>query len=172
MTHLRIGTRGSDLALWQADFVSRRLRELRPGLTCEPVTIKTHGDQAADDTFDPVAFLAERQSRLADLKNTVTANPNDADALFELGETYMIGNDWPNAILWFQRLVAVQPDMGILQRVLQAQALQHRTDVGMPCIAKHINGEVLHLRKSFYITCRGYYSRDKSALHDQQICHR
>ncbi|MFM1932489.1 MAG: hydroxymethylbilane synthase, partial [Bacteroidota bacterium] len=47
---LRIGTRGSDLALWQARYVNDRLVEL--GLTAQIVIIKTKGDQIQDIGFD------------------------------------------------------------------------------------------------------------------------
>ncbi len=41
---LRIGTRGSKLAMWQAEWVKARLVETYPDLTAELVTIKTTGD--------------------------------------------------------------------------------------------------------------------------------
>jgi hydroxymethylbilane synthase len=40
---LRIGTRGSDLALWQAEHVAGLLRA-RTGATCESVVVRTRGD--------------------------------------------------------------------------------------------------------------------------------
>ncbi|HVS19941.1 MAG TPA: hydroxymethylbilane synthase, partial [Planctomycetota bacterium] len=43
MRPLRIGTRGSDLALWQAHFVAERLRR-EPRLEVELVVLKTRGD--------------------------------------------------------------------------------------------------------------------------------
>jgi len=46
MTPLRIGTRGSQLALWQANEVARRLSEI--GTRSEIVTIKTTGDKRHD----------------------------------------------------------------------------------------------------------------------------
>jgi hydroxymethylbilane synthase len=45
--HLRIGTRGSALALWQANWVADRLREL--GATVELVEITTSGDREQRD---------------------------------------------------------------------------------------------------------------------------
>lgn len=45
---LRIGTRGSALALWQADDVSRRLCLQHPGVELERVIIRTLGDRALD----------------------------------------------------------------------------------------------------------------------------
>lgn len=42
---LRIGTRGSALALWQANFIKGLLLEKNPGLTSEIKVIKTEGDR-------------------------------------------------------------------------------------------------------------------------------
>jgi hydroxymethylbilane synthase len=44
---LRIGTRGSELALFQADAVAAQLRA-KTGLECETVVIRTSGDKLAD----------------------------------------------------------------------------------------------------------------------------
>ncbi len=51
---LKIGTRGSPLALWQANWVADRLRSLHPGLVVTLVEIKTHGDR---DRNTPLAQL-------------------------------------------------------------------------------------------------------------------
>ena len=48
--HIRIGTRGSDLALWQAHHV-RDLLQAR-GATVEIVVLKTRGDQIQNVSFD------------------------------------------------------------------------------------------------------------------------
>ena len=48
MTTLRIGTRSSPLALWQANYVADRLRALHPGLVVELVEIQTAGDRIRD----------------------------------------------------------------------------------------------------------------------------
>src|SRR5262249_3353613 len=45
---LRIGTRGSPLALWQANHVADRLRAAHPGLDLQLVEIQTAGDQVRD----------------------------------------------------------------------------------------------------------------------------
>ena len=51
---IRIGTRGSQLARWQANWVAERLRVLHPGLAVELVEIKTHGDR---DRNSPLAAM-------------------------------------------------------------------------------------------------------------------
>jgi len=45
---IRIATRKSQLALWQAEFVGRRLQECHPGLKVELVTMTTQGDRILD----------------------------------------------------------------------------------------------------------------------------
>jgi hydroxymethylbilane synthase len=45
---IHIGTRGSKLALWQAEWVKARLESLHPGLTVELAVIKTKGDKILD----------------------------------------------------------------------------------------------------------------------------
>jgi hydroxymethylbilane synthase len=51
---VRIGTRGSPLARWQADWVAGRLRALHPGLVVALVEIKTQGDR---DRNTPLAAI-------------------------------------------------------------------------------------------------------------------
>ncbi len=51
---IRIGTRGSHLARWQAGWVADRLRALHPGLEVELVEIKTQGDR---DRNSPLAAI-------------------------------------------------------------------------------------------------------------------
>ena len=48
MNPLRIGTRKSPLALWQAEHVRERLERLHPGLTVELVKMTTEGDKLLD----------------------------------------------------------------------------------------------------------------------------
>ena len=52
---IRIGTRGSRLARWQAEWVADRLRGLHPGLAVELIEIKTQGDR---DRNTPLAAMA------------------------------------------------------------------------------------------------------------------
>ena len=48
MIHLRLGTRGSPLALWQARHVSGLLGTACPEVSVELVEIQTIGDQVHD----------------------------------------------------------------------------------------------------------------------------
>jgi hydroxymethylbilane synthase len=51
---LVIATRQSRLALWQAEHVAKRLRELHPGLAVELLPMSTRGDQLLDRRLDEV----------------------------------------------------------------------------------------------------------------------
>ncbi|MGI8784932.1 MAG: hydroxymethylbilane synthase [Acidobacteriota bacterium] len=52
---LRLGTRGSALALWQARFVAERLAQVHPGTQVETVIIKTSGDRFQSISLDRIA---------------------------------------------------------------------------------------------------------------------
>ena len=58
MITLRVGTRGSALALWQARWVITELRRAHPEIDCEEVIIRTHGDVATDQSFDSSTWPA------------------------------------------------------------------------------------------------------------------
>ncbi|MBC8142032.1 MAG: hydroxymethylbilane synthase [Armatimonadetes bacterium] len=66
---LRIGTRGSALALWQARFVSERIVERFPHIETEIVVIKTAGDLRQDVPLAEVAgtgvFVTEIEAALS-----------------------------------------------------------------------------------------------------------
>ncbi|GAB4463116.1 MAG: hydroxymethylbilane synthase [Armatimonadaceae bacterium] len=68
MTALRIATRGSQLALWQAEMVRDRLRLLAPDREIELVIVKTSGDLRQDVPLSAVAgkgvFVREIESTL------------------------------------------------------------------------------------------------------------
>ena len=64
--HLRIGTRGSKLALWQADFVAEKL--LKAKVTSEIVIIETKGDIILDKSLSKIGskgiFTEELEQQL------------------------------------------------------------------------------------------------------------
>jgi hydroxymethylbilane synthase len=66
-TPLRLGTRGSELALWQARYVATLIGE-RLGRSCEIVIIKTEGDRVLDVAFHKMEgkgfFTKELQNAL------------------------------------------------------------------------------------------------------------
>jgi hydroxymethylbilane synthase len=70
MRTIRVGTRGSDLALWQTRWVCQQLRERFDDLAIEEVIIKTHGDQVVEQNFGPDwpvgAFVSALERALVD----------------------------------------------------------------------------------------------------------
>lgn len=68
MKTLRIGTRKSALALWQAEYVRDRLTRLHPGLSIELVKITTEGDRILDRPLATVGgkglFIKELEQAL------------------------------------------------------------------------------------------------------------
>lgn len=67
---IRIATRQSPLALWQAEYVAKRLRELVPGLRTELVKMVTRGDKILDAPLAKVGgkglFVKELEQGMLD----------------------------------------------------------------------------------------------------------
>jgi hydroxymethylbilane synthase len=67
---LRIATRGSQLALWQAEHVKARLLELKPELEIELKIIKTQGDKILDVSLSKIGgkglFVKEIEQAMID----------------------------------------------------------------------------------------------------------
>ena len=67
---LRIATRRSRLALWQAEHVKARLEALRPGLRIELVALSTRGDELLDVSLAKVGgkglFVKELETAIAE----------------------------------------------------------------------------------------------------------
>jgi hydroxymethylbilane synthase len=72
---LRLATRGSPLALWQADYVASLLRSAHPGLGTELVTITTTGDRRRDV---PVWEMGGRGVFVREVQSAVLAGEADA----------------------------------------------------------------------------------------------
>ena len=72
MQEIRIGTRGSQLALWQADHVAGLLSESDSGLKVEIVPIKTEGDRRQDVSLSEIGgkglFIKELEYALLERK--------------------------------------------------------------------------------------------------------
>lgn len=115
--HIRIGTRGSELALWQADFVKKKLENL--ACSIEIKIIKTQGDLIQDLSFDKLEgkgfFTKEIEEALLaneidlavhshkDLETTspkglsiaaVSERENPAELLLIAKDAYLSANLW------------------------------------------------------------------------------
>ncbi|MGC9457608.1 MAG: hydroxymethylbilane synthase [Halothiobacillaceae bacterium] len=71
---LRIATRESPLALWQAEHVAAQLRQLHPGLTVELVGMTTRGDQWLDS---PLSKLGGKGLFVKELEMAMMENRAD-----------------------------------------------------------------------------------------------
>ena len=67
---IRIGTRGSQLARWQSEWVAERLGRQHPGLRVELIEIKTQGDRDRNSPLSAIGgtglFTKEIQRALVD----------------------------------------------------------------------------------------------------------
>jgi hydroxymethylbilane synthase len=77
-TRLRIATRKSQLALWQAGHVSALLRAAHPGLEIELVPLLTQGDRIQDRTLAAIGgkglFIKELEVALEDLRADIAVH--------------------------------------------------------------------------------------------------
>ncbi len=91
---LRIATRQSALALWQAEHVATRLRAAHPGLDVELVPMTTRGDQIADRPLSEIGgkglFLKELEVAMLERRADIAVHsfkdvPMELDAGFAIG---------------------------------------------------------------------------------------
>ncbi len=75
---VRIATRGSMLALWQANWVKAELERHEPGLSVELVVIKTRGDKILDRSLSEVGgkglFVKEIEDALLDRRAEIAVH--------------------------------------------------------------------------------------------------
>jgi hydroxymethylbilane synthase len=91
---LRIATRKSQLALWQAEHVSALLRAAHPGLEIELVPLLTQGDRIQDRTLAAIGgkglFIKELEVALEDLRADIAVH-SMKDVPADLPEGLTIG---------------------------------------------------------------------------------
>ena len=75
---LRIATRSSPLAIWQAEYVQQRLTALNPSLTVELVRIKTQGDIILDTPLAKIGgkglFVKELEQAMLDCRADIAVH--------------------------------------------------------------------------------------------------
>jgi hydroxymethylbilane synthase len=93
-TRLRIATRKSQLALWQAEHVSALLRAAHPTLKIELVPLLTQGDRIQDRTLAAIGgkglFIKELEVALEDLRADIAVH-SMKDVPADLPEGLIIG---------------------------------------------------------------------------------
>ncbi|MBS0591148.1 MAG: hydroxymethylbilane synthase [Proteobacteria bacterium] len=94
MTILRIATRQSALALWQAEHVAARLRAAHPGLIVELLPMTTRGDRILDRPLAQIGgkglFLKELEVALAERRADIAVHsykdmPMELEPGFDIG---------------------------------------------------------------------------------------
>jgi len=78
-------------------------------VVAEPMAAETPATPATA-TGNPMGAVMQQ---LATLKDTVAKNPNDADALAQLGDMYMQAAKFPQAIEYLQRALAIRDDAAV-----------------------------------------------------------
>lgn len=78
MKIIRIGTRKSPLALWQANFIRDSLQRLHPDLACELVELSTEGDRILDTPLAKIGgkglFIKELEQALFDQRADIAVH--------------------------------------------------------------------------------------------------
>jgi hydroxymethylbilane synthase len=91
---LRIATRRSPLALWQAEFVKQRLEVAHPGLAVELVAMTTRGDQWLGAPLSQIGgkglFVKELEAAIADGRADVAVH-SMKDVPAELPDGFLLG---------------------------------------------------------------------------------
>ncbi len=94
MSSLRIATRQSALALWQAEHVAARLRSAHPGIDIELVPMTTRGDQILDRPLSEIGgkglFLKELEVAMLEGRADIAVHslkdvPMELEAPFAIG---------------------------------------------------------------------------------------
>ncbi len=160
MSVLRIATRRSPLALWQAEFVARRLRELHPALAVEILPMVTRGDQLLDSPLSRVGgkglFVKELERAMLDGKADIAVHSmKDVPAEFPpgLGLTAILEREDPcDALIGAESLEALPLGAVVgtasLRRQLQIQA--RRPDVQIRLLRGNINTRLAKLDQGDY----------------------
>lgn len=153
---LRIGTRGSKLALWQATNVQQRLAAL--GVESTLVVIKTTGDIRTDVPLSAVGgkalFLKELEAALEDRSIDLAVHslkdvPSILDPSFELA-AYVERSDPRDA--WLSRSGAAWRDPSIIQigsssPRRRAQLLAARRDLEISMLRGNVDTRIEKLRR-------------------------
>ncbi len=162
MDKIRIGTRGSRLALWQAEYIEQGLRQRHPNVEFEKVLIKTQGDR-------------DQKSSLTRIGGMGVFTKSIEDALLQGRIDIAVHSlkDLPSALSPGLELGAV-PERGFVEDVLVTadgcviQELRHAAVVGTGSIRRR--SQLLSIRPDLEIRdLRGNIDTRLSKLEDQDF---
>ncbi len=162
--HIRIGTRGSDLALWQANHVKQQLEQL--GATVSIQIISTQGDRIQDLSFDKLEgkgfFTKEIEQAL--LENVVDlaihshkdleTNPPDGLVIVAVSER----EDPAELLLIHPNAIAEEKEwrlkenasIGTSSARRKSQVLAHRPDLVIKELRGNVPTRIAKLRNGEY----------------------
>jgi hydroxymethylbilane synthase len=156
---LRIGTRGSGLALWQARHVERLLSEHHPEINTEIIVIKTTGDKNLESPLSEIGgkgvFVKEIEEALLDERIDIAVHSlKDVPAVLPEGlvlEAYLKRHDARDAVIAYSGLKLWDlPDgsrvgTGSLRRA--SQILHHYPGLKIEPIRGNVDTRVRKLRE-------------------------
>ncbi len=159
---LRIATRESALALWQAEFVKAELEKFHPQLVVELVPMTSRGDQVLDI---PLAKVGGKGLFVKELENALLENRADIavhsmkDVPMEFPEglglvTICEREDPRDAFVSneYQRLIDLPPGsrVGTSSLRRQSQLLAYRPDLKIEFLRGNVNTRLKKLDDGFY----------------------
>lgn len=151
---IRIGTRGSQLALWQARWVQQKLQQTHSGLQVELVIIKTKGDKILDVPLAKVGgkglFVKELEEALLDGRVDLAVHSmKDVPAQFPdgLGLSIILKREDPRDALLSTRFDSLQdlPQgavIGSSSLRRQSQLLSLRPDLRVIPLRGNVNTRI------------------------------
>lgn len=160
--HLRIATRKSALALWQAEYVKARLEQLHPGLTVSLVPMVSRGDQLLDSPLAKIGgkglFVKELEAALmADEADLAVHSMKDVPMQFPpgLGLYVICERDDPRDAFVSNDHASVDdlPQgsvVGTSSLRRQAQLLAHRPDLQIRFLRGNVNTRLAKLDAKEY----------------------
>ena len=159
---LVIGTRGSSLAIWQAEWIHARLREIAPTLTVTLKRIKTSGDKILDVPLAKIGgkglFVKEIEEALVrgdidlavhSMKDVPTVLPDPLEIL-----CVPVREDVRDALISRQGLTLAQLPPGArigtssLRR--QSQLLHHRSDLQIEMLRGNVETRLRKVKHGDY----------------------
>jgi hydroxymethylbilane synthase len=154
---MRIATRRSQLALWQAEHVAELLRQAHPGMTVELVTMTTQGDRVRDRPLADVGgkglFVKELELAIAEGRADIAVH-SMKDVPSEMPPGMMIAAALPRAeprdafvSRKYQRLAALpaRARIGTSSPRRQAQLRQLRSDLAVELLRGNVDTRLARL---------------------------
>jgi len=142
MNKLRIGTRGSALALRQTEIVADRLRRLHPQIEIEISIIKTKGDKILDV---PLSQIGDKGLFVTELENALLAHEIDA-AVHSMKD---LPTDIPTELVFAAIPERADPSDVLISNGPGLSALPDGARIGSSSLRRR--AQLLHFRPDFRI---------------------